>query len=90
VATNRWDHKLPTSILSDYELNCLPYTIRPYLHHCVGTPMCKDHDLCAMCGNAVRLVVQAAVPKIIDAVLERAAKAVGCNIDLHPQWRGDD
>jgi hypothetical protein len=90
----RWDHKLPKSILSDYELNCLPYAISSYLHHCTGTPSCQAEShapLCAMCGNAVRLVVQAAEPKIIDAVLHRAAHAVGRDrMDLYPLRRGDD
>jgi hypothetical protein len=43
-----------------------------------------------MCGNAVRLVVQVAEPKIVDAVLQKAATAVGRrHVDLHPPI-GDD
>jgi hypothetical protein len=88
-----WDHKLPKSILSDYELNCLPYAISSYLHHCSGIPACDAHHggLCAMCGNAVRLVVQAAEPKIIDATITRMARAVGrSRIDIDPPYRGED
>lgn len=86
----RWDHTLPTSILSDYELRCLPYAISSALHYCTQTRQCPNNDLCAMCGNAVRLVVRAAEPKIIDAVLRKAASAVGRhNIDLDPPI-GDD
>lgn len=86
----RWDHSLPRSILSRYDLESLVHRISGPLHHCTGTTQCKSHDLCAMCGDAVRLVVQAAEPKILDAAFTTMATAVGYGlIDLHPTFHGE-
>lgn len=87
MTLERWDHKLPKSILSDYDLLCIPYAISSALHYSTSIPPCAAtrDGLCAICGNAVRLVVQAAEPKIIDAAVTRMADAVGRGqIDLHP------
>lgn len=88
-----WDHHLyQGSVLSDYDQRCLPYAISQYLHHVTGIPHCNGGaTICAMCGGAVRLVLQAAEPKIIDAIIQKQAWSVGRrNIDLHPISRGDD
>lgn len=87
----RWDFKKPRSILSDYDLDCIAYSISSAMHYCTNTQQCHPSGpLCAMCGNAMRLVVQAAEPRIIDRVLEKAARAVGReHVDLHPRC-GDD
>lgn len=87
------DKMLPRSVLSTYELRCLPYAISSYLHHCSGVPAngCGDgaNSACAMCVNAVRLVIQAAEPKIIEEVISRAATSVGLNrVDLQPEAYG--
>lgn len=88
-----WDGVLPKSILSDYDLQCLPYSISTYLHHCTGIPQrdCGRHGtVCAMCGHAVRLVLQSAEPKIIEAAVSRMARSLGHgNIDLHPRCSDD-
>jgi len=89
-----WDGTLPKSVLSDYDLRCIAYSISDYLHNCTGIPSCRpsltDRDLCPMCGNAMRLVVQAAEPKIIETVIKRQAAAVGHGfIDLHPRCSDD-
>lgn len=91
---DHWDHKLPRSILSDYDLKCSAFGISSPLHYVTGLPHCHTSSfgsLCAMCGNAMRLVVQHVEPKIIDAAISRMADAVGRqNIDIHPVYRGDD
>lgn len=80
---------MPRSILSDYDLRCLPYSISNYLHHCTGIPQgdCgRQGTICAMCGHAVRLVLQSAEPKIIETAVKRMASALGHGfIDLHPR-----
>lgn len=87
----RWNHSHPRSILSGRDLEGLVYRIRDALHHTSGIPACHRNDLCAMCGNAVRLVVQAAEPMIIDAAITKMAAAVGRNrIDIDPPFRGED
>lgn len=86
-----WDHKLPKSILSDYDLGCLVYAITSPMHYCSGIGSDCHDGPCAMCGNAVRLVVQAAEPRIIAAAIKRMAGALGVrNIDLNPHSHGDD
>lgn len=87
VKLQSWDHKLPKSILSDHDLRCIPYAISSALHYTTGIPQCDSHHggLCAMCGNAVRLVVQRVEPMILEAAVTKIAKALGLRqIDLHP------
>jgi hypothetical protein len=88
----RWDHKLPKSILSDYDLRCIAHGISSALHYTTGVPHCgpSRHGLCAMCGNAMRLVVQSAEPRILERAIQRMAGALGAhNIDLHPRSTDD-
>ena len=88
----RWDFRLPKSMLSDYEMRVVAYGISSALHHTTGIPSCRDPGptLCAMCGNAVRLVLQAAEPKLIEAFLHKSARALGLHyIDLHPRSADD-
>jgi len=87
-----WDHSLyQGSLLSDYDQRCLPYAISSYLHNITGIPHCNGGaNICMMCGGAVRLVLQAAEPKIIDAVITKMARSLGrSNIDLHPRAADD-
>jgi hypothetical protein len=82
-----WDHKLPKSILSDYDLSCIAYGISSALYFTTGIQHCDPHHngLCAMCGNAMRLVIQHAERKILEAALTKMAGSVGLGrIDLHP------
>lgn len=89
----QWDGSMPRSILSDYDLRCLPYSISNYLHHCTGIPQrdCgRQGAICAMCGHAVRLVLQSAEPKIIETAVKRMAGALGhSRIDLDPRCSDD-
>lgn len=89
-----WDGTLPRSLLSSYDLRSAAYGISNALHYCTGIPYCQSGQgaaLCAMCGNAMRLVVQNVEPRLRDAFLKRTASAVGLpNVDLHPTYRGDD
>jgi hypothetical protein len=88
-----WDRKLPRSILPDYDLNRLVYAISGPLHYTTGVESAGcgiNGHLCPMCGNAVRLVIQAAEPKIIERALELVAHALGHDrIDLHPRTSED-
>lgn len=84
-----WDGVLPKSILSDYDLRVVAYSIRSALHYTTGTPECAD--LCAMCGNAMRLVVQAAEPAILDNAVASMARSVGRDsAGRHGVYRGSD
>lgn len=86
----RWDGKLPRSILSDYDLRVMAHGLRGPLHYTTGTTECDPSSPCAMCGNAMRLVVQSAEPRIIERAIKQMAAAVGHSfIDLHPPL-GDD
>lgn len=91
-----WDHSLfKGSVLSDYEQRVIAFGISQYMHNVTGIPNCRPTlaapSICAMCGSAVRLVLQAAESKIIDAVLTRQARALGRpRIDLHPRGDFDD
>lgn len=87
-----WDHKLyDKSVLSDYDQRCLPYAISYYLHNITGIPHCNaGNNICEMCGGAVRLVLQAAEPRIIEAVVKKMARSLGHGtIDLHPRCSDD-
>lgn len=84
-----WDHELPVPrfLLSDYELNALPYAISNPLHYVTGVPQdgCGTDRVCVMCGNAIRLVLQAAEPQLRRAVIRRMADMMGLTpIDLDP------
>lgn len=88
----RWDHKLfERSVLSEYDQRCLPYAISQHLHNVTGVPHCGGGaNICMMCGAAVRLVLQAAEPKIIDALIIKMARSVGRGtIDLHLKYPSD-
>jgi hypothetical protein len=85
-----WDHKLyDRSVLSDYDQRCLPYAISQYLHNVTGIPHCNGgNTICAMCGGAVRLVLQAAEPKIKRAIVEKMQRDLGVSCPF--PHRGDD
>lgn len=86
-----WDHKEPRTI-ANHELRSVPYRISSALHRAAGTPPCPATrgGLCAMCGTAYRLVVEAAGPLILEAAVTKMAAALGArNIDLHPRCADD-
>lgn len=87
----RWDHRLfERSILSDYDQKTLVYSISSYFHNTTGIPHCRPDSVCMMCGSAVRLVLQAAEPKIMETVIKKIAGTLGHrNINLHPPVAND-
>jgi hypothetical protein len=87
---NRWDYKLPKSILDSNTLRTIAHSLRGPLHYTTGTKECPPSTPCVMCGNAMRLVIQSAEPRIIERVVERMASSVGhSNIDLYPRCADD-
>lgn len=86
-----WDHKLPKTMLNDYDTRVIVHGVSRYLHNITETKHCTSGDLCMMCGGAVRLVTEAVEPKLIEKFIEKTNHALRPHqtIDLHPRVADD-